>query len=131
MEFLVELVLNFLGEIVLQILAELALELGFESIREPFRKQGDSHPAVVGIGLAFLGAIAGGLTVLILPRPVTPPLPIRGLSLLLSPLATGVLMDRYGEWRKGRTGKRTYMATFWGGALFAFAMAATRLVLLR
>ena len=122
MEFL----FGFLGEIVLQLFAELALELGFQ----PFRKRGDSHPVVIGIGLVLLGVAAGGLTVLILPRPVIPPLPIRGLSLLLSPLATGVLMERYGEWREERTGKRTYMATFWGGALFAFAMAATRLVLL-
>ena len=32
-------------------------------------------------------------------------------------------MDRYGEWREGRGTSRSYIATFWGGALFAFGMA--------
>jgi hypothetical protein len=82
------------------------------------------------LGLAVLGSLAGGLTVLVLPKPLAPPLPIRGLSLLLSPLATGALMERLGAWTRRRTGKQTYLATFGGGALFAFAMALTRFVLL-
>jgi hypothetical protein len=120
--------LEFLGEVVLNFLGEMLAELGFKSVQN----QGDGSPkVVVGIGLVVLGAVAGVVTVLALPRPVTPPLPVRGLSLLVSPLVMGLLMDRYGNWRQERTGKRTYIATLWGGALFAFGMAAMRFVLLR
>jgi hypothetical protein len=39
-------------------------------------------------------------------------------------------MDRWGEWRESRGTERSFVATFWGGALFAFAMALVRFLLL-
>jgi hypothetical protein len=40
-------------------------------------------------------------------------------------------MDRYGEWLENRGGSRSHVATFWGGALFAFGMAFVRFVWVR
>jgi len=37
-------------------------------------------------------------------------------------------MDRYGQWREDRGQSRSYIDTFWGGALFAFTMALVRFV---
>ena len=48
------------------------------------------------------------------------------LSLLLAPLVTGVIMDRYGEWRYQRGGDPSFLGTFFGGALFALGLAAVR-----
>jgi hypothetical protein len=36
----------------------------------------------------------------------------------------------FGQWRRRRGGDPTLLATFWGGALFAFAMAAARWLLI-
>ena len=65
---------------------------------------------------------------MIWPTPIFQQSPVRGASLLLSPLMTGAIMDRYGEWLEGRGGTRSFIATFWGGALCAFGMALVRFV---
>jgi hypothetical protein len=51
------------------------------------------------------------------------------VSLLVSPAITGLLMEGYGRWRTSRGGHPSYVATFWGGALFAFSMALMRFML--
>jgi hypothetical protein len=104
------------------------LELGFSSVREPFRQRSRAHPLLAGIGLLLFGAAAGALTRLIWPTPIFRAGPLRGASLLLSPLVTGALMHRYGEWVESRARSRSSIATFWGGALFAFGMALVRFV---
>ena len=109
-------------------LGELLVEWGFKSVREPFREKSRAHPVVAGVGLLLLGALIGALTRFIRPTPIFHPGPLRGTSLLLSPLLTGALMDRYGDWVEGRGGARSYLSTFWGGALFAFGMALVRFV---
>jgi hypothetical protein len=76
----------------------------------------------------LLGGALGALTRMIWPTPIFQPSPVRGASLLLSPLMNGAIMDRYGAWLEARGGARSYIATFWGGALFAFGMALVRFV---
>ena len=41
-------------------------------------------------------------------------------------LQSGLVMQRYGQWREARDGSQSFIATFWGGALFAFGMALVR-----
>ncbi len=78
--------------------------------------------------MLLLGGALGALTRMIWPTRIFQPGPVRGASLLLSPLVTGAIMDRYGEWVEARGGTRSFIATFWGGALFAFGMALVRFV---
>jgi hypothetical protein len=125
-EFILELVLTTLWEIVLQISGESLVELGFHSVGEPFRRRSRAHPGLAAVGLVLLGAAAGALTSLIWPARIFQPGPVPGASLVLSPLITGVVMHRYGEWREDRGRTRSSVATFWGGALFAFSMASVR-----
>ena len=82
-----------------------------------------------GTGIAVLGGLAGLITSFLLPARILEPGPVQGASLFLSPLIAGLLMDRYGQWREGRGLARSYVSTFWGGALFAFSMALVRFVL--
>lgn len=91
-----------------------------------FRKRSRAHPVLAGIGVLLLGGAAGAVTRLVWPARILPPSPVRGASLFLSPLVTGVVMDRYGTWRETRGATRSYMATFAGGALFGFGMALVR-----
>lgn len=115
-----------LWEIGLQVTGELLIELGFHSIGEPFRRRSRADPAFAAIGAVLLGAAAGALTSLMWPVRIFRPGPLPGASLLLSPLVTGVVMERYGQWRDDRGRARSFLATFWGGALFAFSMALVR-----
>jgi hypothetical protein len=85
-----------------------------------------AHPSSVAVILVMGGAIAGGITTLLVPYRVLDTPHLRGASLVLSPLITGIVMKAYGSRRERQGLKPSYVATFWGGALFAFAMAAVR-----
>jgi len=126
-EFVLEFLLTALWEIFLQVIAEILIEFGFASVGESFRHRSRAHPVLAGAGALLLGGVAGAIISLIWPTRIFQPGPVRGVSLFVSPLVTGVVMDRYGEWREGRGASRSYIATFWGGALFAFGMALVRL----
>ena len=112
----------------MQIVTEVFIEFGLGSIGESLRQRSRAHPVVAGVGIALLGGLAGALTTWILPTRIFQPAPLPGASLLVSPLITGAVMDRYGQWREDRGVGRSYVATLWGGALFAFSMALVRFV---
>src|SRR5215468_2079195 len=104
LEALIEAIVELVGELLLQVLGQVVLELG--------------------IGL--LGTLTGLAASLLLPRRVLPRSPVPGLGLLVSPLLAGGIMRALGDWRRARGGDPSLLATFWGGALFAFAVAVVR-----
>jgi hypothetical protein len=120
--------LTAIWEVLLQIGGEILIEFGFQSIGDSFRQRTRSHPVIAGAGAALMGGLAGVLTSLSWPTRILQPGPFRGVSLLVSPVITGLIMDRYGQWREDRGAGRSFLATFWGGALFAFTMALVRFV---
>src|SRR5262245_4152682 len=95
---------------------------------ESLRRRTRAHPLLAGIGIALWGALAGAVVSLIWPARIFQPVLLRGASLIVSPLISGVVMHQYGLWRDGRREPRSHLATFWGGALFAFSMALVRFV---
>jgi hypothetical protein len=125
-DILVELVLalfEIFGEFLLQLLFELAAE----ALTRLIKRKPQVEPVATGIALALGGAAAGLLSAWLIPhrliatRPVLP-----GISLLLAPLATGYAMHLLGN-RLRRAGRyASDLATFRGGALFAFSMAVIR-----
>ena len=121
--------MTVLWEVFLQLVSELLFEFGVASLGEPFRIRTRAHPLVAGTGTLLIGGLAGGIVHLVWPMRIFQPGPIRGLSLVLSPIFTGVVMDRYGQWREARGQSRSYIETFLGGALFAFGMALVRFAL--
>jgi hypothetical protein len=125
-EFVFELLLNFLWEIFLQIVGELLVEGGFRAAGESFRDRTRAHPVFAGIGIIVMGALAGVIASLVWPTRIFQPGPVRGVSLIVSPIVTGLVMERYGQWREDRAWSRSSLATFQGGALFAFSMALVR-----
>ena len=113
-------------EIFLQLVGEILVEFGFASVGESLRKRSRGHPLLASAGAILLGGLAGVIASLVWPARILQPGPVRGASLVLSPIVTGAVMDRYGQWREERGASRSYLATFWGGALFAFSMALVR-----
>ena len=104
------------------------MELGFHSVGDAFRQRSRTHPVLAALGIMILGVLGGVVTSVIWPTPVFSRGPLPGLSLLISPLLSALVMDRFGRWRERRGHARSYVSTYWGGALFAFAMALVRLL---
>jgi hypothetical protein len=123
-----EIVLSFVWEILLQLVGEFFVELGFHSVGDAFRQRSRTHPVLAALGIVILGALGGVVTSVIWPTRLFSHNPVLGLSLLISPALSALVMDRFGRWRESRGHARSYVSTYWGGALFAFAMALVRLL---
>lgn len=125
---------EFLIEILLQIVVDLVWELitmfGWESVAHSLRRDREADPMLAALGYALLGSVVGVISVGALPEVFLPRLQVRGLSLLLSPAIAGAIMQAHGDWRRRRNLPTTLLATFWGGATFAFFVALSRLVML-
>ena len=123
-----------MAEFLIELVIEVLFQGGFEALVEgiaraigaSFGRRDRHHPVAAAIGLLGLGAAIGGLSVLVWPYRVVDSGPVPGLSLILSPVINGLVADAIGSWRERHDRPRTYMSTFWGGALFAFGMAGIR-----
>lgn len=111
-----------------QIVSELAWALGWESLKDATRRESEAHPVLAAIGHFLMGVCAGLLSLWVVSKRLTPNAPIPGLSLLLSPLATGFTMHLIGEYWRERGWDRPTMFTFRAGAIFAFGMSLVRFI---
>ncbi len=128
-EALLEVLLNLLVEVVVQLFVEGLLEVSWESVRRASAKRGPVNRAVAAVALVLLGGVAGYVSALFVPVHVFGPSRYPGVSLIVAPLATGAALQALGSWRAERGHAPSVLATFWGGALFALAMVAVRLLL--
>jgi hypothetical protein len=124
MEFLLEALFQLIGELVLQILFEAAAELGFHSLKETFRRPG--NPLLSAIGFFLWGLLAGGLSLLLLPRSFISNHDLRILNLAVTPLITGGVMVLIGKQRRHRGQALVGLDRFGHAFAFAFAMALVR-----
>ena len=123
---MLQLVLDVVGQIVFEIVAV----LGWESLKEPLRREQetrDTSPFLRAIGCLLWGLVGGVLSILLLNSRVAPRLSLPGISLVLSPICTGVAMHVIGEWWGDRR-RRPALFSFWTGAIFAFGMALVRFI---
>ena len=126
---LIEILLSAIGEGLFQLVCELILDSGGRVLRSPDERPRRMHPIVAAVGLLLLGGLIGILMSLVFPQPLITRGPVPGASLILSPLLTASAMEIHGRWRERHGMSRSYLATFWGGGLFAFGMAAARFVM--
>ena len=83
------------------------------------------------IGYLLLGCLLGWVSVLVLSERILQPGPVRGLSLILSPVCSGVLMSLWGRHRRAHNHAITNLATWYGGAAFAFGISLVRFLLVK
>lgn len=127
MEGLPSELLAVLLEILGEFLLELFVELAAESLGGRVKYRKERHPAISAVGLAVAGTAAGFLSTLLFPHPLMATrLTLPGASLVLAPPATGAVMHLMGTRLRSKRRTTTRLATFWGGALFAFSMALMR-----
>ncbi len=119
-------VFDVVGDVILQVILEAVAEFGCAAFENPWRPAKSANPFFAACGLLLLGGLLGLLLGLVLPNPLFHHRPLPGISLALAPLGVGALMQVFGVWRRKKGGHPTCLATFWGGACFAFGMALVR-----
>jgi hypothetical protein len=120
-------ILWFLFEIVFELFGDLLLE-AFRALFDTF-----PTPATRALGTVFtcfvVGACLGLLSGVAWPDRLLPPPRTAGISLVLSPLGSGLAMQTWGAFRRERGHSTSGLATFHGGASFALGAALGRFVL--
>lgn len=119
-------ILQFLGELFLQLVLEAIAELIGHSIKEPFRRPRPVRPWLAAIGYIIFGAVAGGLSIWLLPELFIKAQWLRIANLLFTPLVAGLVMEAIGSWRARRNKEVLRLESFAYGFCFAFAMALVR-----
>jgi hypothetical protein len=127
---MLELLLQLAIEIIGQVIVELLAAVGLESLADSGIRERESRPVAAATTQFLMGLCAGVLSVLIYSRRLTPHSAIPGLSLLLSPVGTGIAMHWLGEMWRDQGKNPPVLFSFKAGALFAFGMAIVRFVYL-
>ena len=103
MEILGEIIVaifQIIAEFLLQVLWQIIGELIGHGIREVFRNPEPLSPWLAAIGYAALGAIGGGVSLLVVPELYIRSHWLRGLNLVLTPIVAGFAMGALGAWRR-------------------------------
>jgi hypothetical protein len=88
-------------------------------------------PILAAVGYLLLCVIFGAISVFLIPHPMVRPSKIHGVSLIVSPVITGLIMSQVGVLLR-RNGKKTVrIESFAYGFTFALGVAAVRFAYLR
>lgn len=123
---LLEPILELLFEFLLQVVVVAILDLIDRSIRNLFEKRNRISPVFAIAGYLSLGILCGFASLMLFPHPLFHPTKFHGISLLLSPILTGLAMSQFGFLlrRKGKHPVR--IESFGYGFAFALGMAVLR-----
>jgi hypothetical protein len=124
-------IVEILAEVLFQVAIEAIIGLITRAIQRLFSETNDVSPIVAAIGYLLLGFLAGALSLLLIPHRLVPPSRIHGISLVVSPLITGMFMSQVGSLLRSK-GKRTVqIESFAYGFAFALGVAIVRFAYLR
>ena len=113
--------LQFLGEVLLQLVGQALVELGWYSVREAIAPSRPPRRIPGILGHAILGAVLGGLSLLILPKHLAIGTGLRIATLVLAPLMSALatipaaaVLCRFG---------RTPDTQWWFGNAYVFGLS--------
>ena len=127
---LIAIIAEVLGEALLEIGGELLISLLVRASRGLFVAFVELSPPFKAVGIALVGGLTGALSVIFYPHPLFHPSPVHGVSLVISPVVTGLVMSQIGGLQRRRGRESTPIESFWYGFVFPLAMAAMRFVTL-
>ena len=135
MEDLFATLLSGIVEILIEVFFQVAIEavVAFVSrcLRNIFSESKVISPVLAAVGYLLLGVIFGVVSVFAIPHPIIRPSKIHGISLIVSPVITGLIMSQAGVQLR-RNGKKTVrIESFAYGFTFAFGIAIVRFLWLR
>jgi hypothetical protein len=129
MEVIFELVFEFFGEIILQVVFEALAEAGLHVFRDRRKtSSGHSQPWLAAIGYVLFGAIAGAISLWVMPTLFITSQAGRIANLVITPVASGLAMVAIGSLRKRRRGNEMLprIDRFGFAFIFALTMALVR-----
>jgi len=130
MEDLLLAVLSAFAELLFEVLFQVVLEemvaLVLRSVRNLFEESNTINPILAGAGYFLLGTLLGIASLRLFPHPLVHPSRFHGISLVISPLVTGLIMSQLGGLlrRKGKQSVR--IESFGYGFIFALGLAIIR-----
>ena len=125
-------VADLLFEVFFQVVVEEAVvALIMRSLRNVFEETTAINPILATIGYLLLGSAFGLASVRLFPHPFFQPSKFHGISLVISPVITGLVMSQVGIMlrRKGKQAVR--IESFGYGFTFALGLAIIRFILVR
>jgi hypothetical protein len=123
---LLELLAEFFFEAAFEFVAEFFGALIWRAVGVVFDASEFKNPLVAFIGYVFLGAVAGGLSILFFPHPLVHHSRVPGLSVVISPIPAGLGMSLVGSTLRKRNKRVMQIESFGYGFAFAFGMALVR-----
>jgi len=127
--------LGFLLELLGEALTDLAFAAIVDGVSRAFRQVGTSarrgDPIAAIAALIASGVALGFSSAIVFPHPLVHQSRFHGISLLIGPVITGLVMAAIGRWvrRRGRT--PVQIESFGSGFAFAFAFALVRILMVR
>jgi len=135
MEELLAGVIAAIAEVLFEAIFEIACEalasLLTRGISRLFKAISDVNPVATTFALGVFGALVGFLSVVAYPHPLVHPSRFHGVSVIASPLITGIVMSQLGRLLRNNGRRVMPIESFGYGFMFAFAMALVRFLMLR
>ena len=122
---------ELLGELLLQLLAEGIADVASRVLGERFEAARAKNIIASSVPYAAAGFVVGIVSVAVFPHPLVRPARIHGISLIVSPLLTGLIMSQVGSLLRRRNRRVVQIDSFGCGFAFAFGMALARFLLVR
>lgn len=110
------------------IIIESLIALLLRGVRSVFSEFSTINLLIAGTGSGILGLAAGALSLPIFPHPMFHPSRIHGMSLLISPVLTGLFMWWVGTALRKRGQRPVQIESFSCGFAFALGMAFVRYI---
>jgi len=124
-----EIVFELLIQFFLEMLVQGAFELGFRGMSSifRFRKDGETdNPWLAICGYIFMGAVAGCISVWLVPMHMLQPPALQILNLAITPIALGFIFEALGRWKAKNDKPRYAVDHFSYGFTFALTMGVIR-----
>jgi len=119
---------ELLFEVLFQIVLEAIVALVVRSLQNVFDESNRVNPLLATVGHLLLGVAFGIASVLAYPHPLFHPSRFHGISLLISPLITGLLMSQVGLALRRRGKQSVRIESFGYGFAFALGWAMIRFI---
>lgn len=119
---MLEFILQILGEFLVHFVLEVLTGAGGHRVKQ----KGDADPIEAGFLYLVLGAVLGGLSLLLFPDSFIRSEVLKLLNLIVTPIVLGLAMALIGTYRVKRAKDTIRIETFLFGFLFALGLALIR-----
>jgi hypothetical protein len=124
-------VAELLFEFLFEVFVEALVALTIRSVRNLFSKVIVFSPILASAFYLLLGSAFGAVSLLLFPHPIFRPSKFHGISLLISPVVTGLAMSQVGNFLRRNDKQPVQIESFGYGFSFALGMAIVRFLFVR